>query len=147
LILYQLYSNFNNFCEEAKIIFVLIIHFGDGVWGHILKFSILATTDFFLVPVTIGCLYGTAQSPQDDKFQRKAILANPNGSSKMQTAPILKSSTVSNYGDIFQFFFYFWPHLTQTERIVRSTGKICNLPSDLPVNLTIRSVFVKCGQK
>jgi hypothetical protein len=38
LILYQLYLNFNNLCEEAKIIFVLIIHFGDGVW---------ATTDFF----------------------------------------------------------------------------------------------------
>jgi hypothetical protein len=47
LILYQLYSNFNNLYEEAKIIFVLIIHFGDGVWGRIFKFSILATTDFF----------------------------------------------------------------------------------------------------
>jgi hypothetical protein len=47
LILYQLYSNFNNLCEEAKIIFVLIIHFEDGVCGRILKFSILATTDFF----------------------------------------------------------------------------------------------------
>jgi hypothetical protein len=44
LILYQLYLNFYNLCEEAKIIFVLIIHFGDGVWGRILK---LATTDFF----------------------------------------------------------------------------------------------------
>jgi hypothetical protein len=33
LILYQLYSNFNNLCEEAKIIFVLIINFGDAVWG------------------------------------------------------------------------------------------------------------------
>jgi hypothetical protein len=47
LILYQLYSNFNNLCEEAKIIIVLIIHYGDGVWGRILKFLILATTDFF----------------------------------------------------------------------------------------------------
>jgi hypothetical protein len=41
------------------------------------------------------------------------------------------------------FNFYFWPHLTKTERIFRFTGK----SHILPVNLTIRSVFVKCGQK
>jgi hypothetical protein len=46
-----------------------------------------------------------------------------NGFSKMQTAPILKSSTVSNYGDI------------------------SHKSHNLPVNLTIRSVFVECGQK
>jgi hypothetical protein len=32
LILSQICCNFNNLCEEAKIIFVLIIHFGD-VYG------------------------------------------------------------------------------------------------------------------
>jgi hypothetical protein len=38
LILYQLYSNFNNFCEEAKIICVFDYSFRSGVWGRILKF-------------------------------------------------------------------------------------------------------------
>jgi hypothetical protein len=33
-----------------------------------------------------------------------------NGSSKMQTAPILKSSTVSNYGDISQIFIFIFGH-------------------------------------
>jgi hypothetical protein len=38
-----------------------------------------------------------------------------NESSKMKTAPILKSSTVSNYGDISQIFIFTFGHTKKKE--------------------------------